>query len=559
MLLVGPLALVAWRCRDHEVGLVLSAGLGVLALSALVVAVVLPSRVRTLTRAFGVERVMGAHRWLGMLAVLLVLMHAAIALVRHPALLVPATTTPAARAAWASVLALVLVGVSAARGRRPGARYEWWARLHVALAAAGLVLAGLHVVWLGHLVTDPVVRAGLGLLAAVLLVLLSHRWVWRPLFSRQGAWVVYGVRREGPRVSTLVLAPVHCRRGGLRFSPGQFVWLRLRRGVVGTEEHPFSIASSARVTGRLELTVRDAGDFTGRLAELPVGARVWLDGPHGSFTAETLSGPRHRGLVLLASGVGIAPMMSMLRTLADRRDRRVHRLVVAERGDEPLFADELAALGRRLNLEVTRTGGRRIDAALLADVLPDAAERDHLDYFVCGSASLLAGSLAALEQLAVPADRIHTEQFGWTGAVPAVPAGALPGVPVPAPGPVHPGGAAPALAAVPRPRPLPRHRTQDQEAPRGRAHQTTPHPPLDDRAPVGAHARGGRRPGLGVGERHRHGDLDREGRREGRHDEGRAGRGHGHVDGEGRGPDHDDHRRGGGGRRRGDRARHERR
>ena len=105
----------------------------------------------------------------------------------------------------------------------------------------------------------------------MLLAVLSHRWVWRPLFSRQGAYVVYGVRREGPSVSTLVLAPVHLRRGGMRFDPGQFVWLRLRRAVVGTEEHPFTIASSANVTGRLELTVRDQGDFSHRVAALQPG------------------------------------------------------------------------------------------------------------------------------------------------------------------------------------------------------------------------------------------------------------------------------------------------
>lgn len=108
----------------------------------------------------------------------------------------------------------------------------------------------------------------------------------------------------------------------------------------------------------------------------------------------------------------------MLRTLAERSDRRTHRLVVAERGAEPLFADELTALSRRLDLRVTRTEGRRIDAALLAEVVPDPAERQRLEYFVCGSPSIMTGSLAALEQLGVPPVRVHTEQFGWSGAVP---------------------------------------------------------------------------------------------------------------------------------------------
>jgi predicted ferric reductase len=416
---VVPFVLSAWRGGSTRTGSMLSVGLGVLGLGALVVVVVVPSRIRTLTRAFGVDRVMGLHRWLGMLALGAVTAHAAVALLNHPALLDPITARASAKVGWGSLLSLLLVGGVAAGGRRPGARYEVWARLHVALAAAGLVLAALHVVWLDHLVADPVMRGCLVGLAGVLLAVLSHRWVWRPLFSRQGAYVVYGVRREGPSVSTLVLAPVHLRRGGMRFDPGQFVWLRLKRAVVGTEEHPFTIASSANVTGRLELTVRDQGDFSHRVAALRQGQKVWLDGPHGSFTAT--EDRDCAGLVLIAGGVGITPMMSMLRTLAERGDTRRHRLVLAERGSEPLFADELAVLGRRLDLQVLRTAGRRVDLALLADVVPGPPERDHLDYFVCGPPSLLAGSLAALDQLAVPAARVHTEQFGWSGPMPVTP------------------------------------------------------------------------------------------------------------------------------------------
>lgn len=420
---VMPFVLSAWRGGSNRVGSTISMGLGVLGLGTLVVVVLVPSRIRTLTRAFGVDRVMGLHRWLGMLSLAAVGLHTAIALWNHHDLINPFTARASAQVGWGSLVSLLLVGAVAAGGRRPGARYEIWARLHVALAGAGLLLAALHVLWLNHLVADPVMRVCLTVLAGVLLAVLSHRWVWRPLFSRQGAYVVYGVRREGPSVSTLVLVPVHLRRGGMRFDPGQFVWLRLRRAVVGTEEHPFTIASSANVTGRLELTVRDQGDFSREVAALRQGQKVWLDGPHGSFTATR--DRRCAGLVLVAGGVGITPMMSMLRTLAERGDTRRHRLVLAERGSEPLFADELAVLGRRLDLEVVRTAGRRVDLSMLSEVLPERPWRDELDYFVCGPPSLLAGTLAALEQLAVPPTRVHTEQFGWSGPLP-VPASAGP-------------------------------------------------------------------------------------------------------------------------------------
>jgi predicted ferric reductase len=413
LVLAGPVALTAWRTGEGRILSTVLVAVGVVALVTMGVATIAPSRIRGLTTAFGIDRVITVHRWLGILAIAAALAHLGLAVVRSPKLLNPLAASPSIQWGWAATVAMVGVGLVAAWGRRSGRRYEVWARVHVLLAAAALVLAALHVLWLGHLVGDPVLRVVLSALTLGLVAVLFLRWVWRPLFSRHGAYVVYGVRPEGPSTSTLVLAPVHMHRG-MRFHPGQFVWLRLRRSVLGAEEHPFTIASSARVTGRLELTVRDAGDFSATLASLPTGSRVWLDGPHGAFT----SAPEAPGLVLVAGGVGITPMMSMLRTLAEDDDRRTHHLVVAQRPEEPLFEPELASLARRLDLRVTRTAGRRVDAALLGALLPPEPWRGELDYFVCGSPSLLAGSLAALEQLDVPAERIHTEQFGWSGPLP---------------------------------------------------------------------------------------------------------------------------------------------
>jgi len=162
---VVPFVMSAWRGGSTRVGSMLSVGLGVLGLGALVVVVLVPSRIRSLTRAFGVDRVMGLHRWLGVLALGAVAAHAVVALSNHPALLDPLTARDSAKAGWGSLVSLLLVGGVAAGGRRPGARYEVWARLHVALAAAGLLLAALHVLWLEHVVADPVMRVCCGALA----------------------------------------------------------------------------------------------------------------------------------------------------------------------------------------------------------------------------------------------------------------------------------------------------------------------------------------------------------------------------------------------------------
>jgi ferredoxin-NADP reductase len=78
-----------------------------------------------------------------------------------------------------------------------------------------------------------------------------------------------------------------------------------------------------------EFTIKALGDFTELLIGLRPGRRVYLDGPHGQFT---IDGVRSSGFVFIAGGVGITPMMSILRTLADRGDWAHHERGRRNRG-----------------------------------------------------------------------------------------------------------------------------------------------------------------------------------------------------------------------------------
>lgn len=414
--LVGPS--VIWMLRSgpqppmHQMSVLT----GLLALSAMVIVAVLPSRVRGLSGALGLETLLGLHRRLGMLSGALVALHLACVVADRPErveLLIPLAAPGRGQAATAATIAIGLLLVLAVRGVRSGS-HEVWRWVHLSLAASVVGASALHVFWLNNLVTDAVmglVLAGLGLLLIAVLVL---RWGAR---AGAGEFRVHVVRPESPTVSTLVLT---CpgRHGGPWFRPGQFAWLRLEQ--MSVEEHPFTIASSAADGGRVEFTVRHTGDFASRLRELHRGDPVWVDGPYGSFTPDAVPST---GLVLIAGGVGITPMMSMLRTAADRGDRRPYRLVVHARDRaDLLFRAELAHLRTCLDLQVTEVlrrpapnwGGATgpIDTALLAAVLTDLGEPGRrLDYFVCGRPQLVADVLDTLGALGVPDDRMHTEQF----------------------------------------------------------------------------------------------------------------------------------------------------
>jgi predicted ferric reductase len=396
---------------------------GLLALSALVSAAVLPSRLRSLNRAFGIESVIDLHRFLGVVTASLVFAHLACVVAAKPAniTLLDLSSAPGrAKAATVSTLALVGLAVLAVLRNQARLSYELWKWSHVALAVTALVSAGLHVWLLDQLVNDALIGMMYALFVVVLALVFGHRWVWRPMFDPSTAFVVRDIRRENPTVSTLVLAPFP--RGNRptttwAFAPGQFAWIRLDRSVMA-EEHPFTIASSAH-SDATEFTIRHAGDFTRALRRLPLGATVWVDGPHGAFTNDVETSA---GFVMIAGGVGITPMMSMLRTAAHRRDSRPYRLVVvASAPQDLLFRTELAQLRRVLDLEVTEVLRRPVEGwsgptgdigvELLSAVLGGSQHPGDVDYFICGPPALVTDALSALDLLGASPDHIHTEQF----------------------------------------------------------------------------------------------------------------------------------------------------
>ncbi len=131
------------------------------------------------------------------------------------------------------------------------------------------------------------------------------------------------------------------QRTKFKLRGGQFLWLSVFPHRPPFHDHPFSIASSAAFLPRLRLLVRHAGDCTNGFHSLAPGTLVAIDGPHGSFVLPSQTS----AIVMVAGGVGIAPLLGMLYEAADRGDKRPFRLLYAARS-EAAFAckDELTAL-----------------------------------------------------------------------------------------------------------------------------------------------------------------------------------------------------------------------
>jgi len=129
--------------------------------------------------------------------------------------------------------------------------------------------------------------------------------------------------------------------------PGQFVELT----VLGVGEAPISISSPPTRPGIIEICVRKAGLVTSALFELQKGDLVALRGPFGrGFPMDILKG---KDLLLVAGGLGMAPLRSLLQAILDERGNYGDLVLMygARNPDDVLFKYELLGLMNRTDIK----------------------------------------------------------------------------------------------------------------------------------------------------------------------------------------------------------------
>ena len=380
----------------------------------------LTARFRYVTEPWGEDVIYHFHRQLSLIAVALVIAHPLILFAVRPELIALLNSFRApwrARFAAISTYSLIAIVVTAIWRVKLRIKYETWHITHIVLAIVAVTAGLLHMIGWGRYLVSPQKRALWIALPIFWLALLLYIRIVKPLFLLRRPYRVSEVRKERGDTTTLVMHPDG--HPGFRFSPGQFGWLTLWGSPFKITGHPFSFSSSSEVTdGRVEMSIRNLGDFTSKIHEVPVGQRIYLDGPYGAFT---IGNPADMH-VLIAGGVGITPMISMLRTLADRNDPRPAILLYGSKDWESItFREELEELKARLNLTVVHvlrdppghwTGEKGfINPEVLKRHIPQPYA-DH-EYFICGPTKLMDIIEEALSDLNVPISKYHSERYSF--------------------------------------------------------------------------------------------------------------------------------------------------
>ncbi|MET7488034.1 ferric reductase-like transmembrane domain-containing protein [Streptomyces sp. NPDC005538] len=387
---------------------------GLLCGYACAVLVGLMARVPLLERRIGSDRVARWHAMAGRYTVCLLVAHIVLILLGYAAQdrasVVHETVTvvldyPDMLKGTFGALILFAVGITSARAARRRLSYEFWYYVHL-LTYVAVFLAFFHQLTLGNEFNGHAgaTAAWYALYLGVAALVLWFRVLAPVRLNLRHRLRVESVHREAPGVYSVVVRGRHVDDMGAE--AGQFFRWRFFGEGMGWTSTPYSLSAPPR-RDLLRITVKALGDHSAAVPLLRPGARVWVEGPYGSLTADRRTS--HKSL-LIGAGVGITPLRALFETLPGE----VTLLYRARTAEDLALGGELESIARWRGAKVLYAlngpQGQRpsLTPAALREAVPDLAGHD---VYICGPHAFAQDLYGALRAAGVPDRRIHHESF----------------------------------------------------------------------------------------------------------------------------------------------------
>lgn len=241
--------------------------------------------------------------------------------------------------------------------------------------------------------------------------------------------------READSICSFYLVP-HDGKPLPAFEPGQFLTFRfMLPGKTDGESRKvvrcYSLSDAPR-SEQFRITVKRVPASDGQLApglisnylhdEIEAGDLLDVQAPRGDFV---LRPEETRPVVLIAGGIGVTPLLSMVNTLAAADvQREVFLFYAVRNGREHVMQrhlEELEATHAWFHLRVLYSEPTADDVAgedyddegyLTLDRIRDTVRVCNYDFYVCGPPPMMQAVIPSLQEWGVEEHRIHTEAFG---------------------------------------------------------------------------------------------------------------------------------------------------
>jgi predicted ferric reductase len=365
---------------------------------------VLSARTKLIEQEFGQDSLIRYHRFLGRLALVLLLLHPIFVFINEGTVTIGSGTLTVGTLV---LLALTLTAFVASHYKKLKLPYELWLNIH----KVNYVLFPLVLLFHVFINARPATLLYfIWVVLGILFIILLLNKTLRERHIRNYPYEVVKVKQEAKDICSL-----YFKGRPLSYKPGQFMYLRLMRNGKKSSSHPFTISSSP-TSELLAVTPKEQGDFTSTVKETKKGDLAYIDAPYGVFSFLNYDSG---SIVFIAGGIGITPFMSMLRYMYDKKTDKPVTLLWGNKDKESLcFEDELATMEKELKqLQVVYVMSRqdswhgekgRIGREIIEKYLPEPAV---CEFYICGPPPMSRAAIDALHEMGIPKKKIHHELF----------------------------------------------------------------------------------------------------------------------------------------------------
>lgn len=379
----------------------------------------LAGRLKWLDHIFSIPALYVPHRYIAYCILCLVTIHPILIFVPDGILMIPFEIRYWPEWVGAVLLLVICCQLGFSQWRQTIFKtYEKWLLCHRVMGFAAMALLIVHILYVSETFEHNGLPRTLLLAVATGIGLL---WCWIRIQGapfRKKAMKIIGIEPAGEDAYAIAFEPLN--RMPFNYLPGQFSFLSFHSKHISKEPHPFTLSSSPSRPKRAECTIRSCGDWTRRIQHIQPGDNVYLQGPFGHFSH--LYVKPHQEIVMIAGGIGITPMLSMLRYMNDVQDPRRMILIWSNKTPRHAFGfSELKEMEKKLTgfrwIPIfTREKGDeghfgRLDRIKLASLLQSYG-RDAAT-FLCGPPPMIKQVRLDLVEIGFPKKSIYFEAFGF--------------------------------------------------------------------------------------------------------------------------------------------------